>query len=69
VCSSDLTCPGHWELRGDPDDGRLDWVEGQVRPDDAILEDFLALLDRRRQAGDSRHGHEDSLSLTGAGSF
>jgi len=63
------TCPGHWELRGDPDDGRLEWVEGQVRPDDAILEDFLALLDRRRQAGDSRHGHEDSLSLTGAGSF
>ena len=40
-------CPGHWELRGDPESGRLEWVEGKVRPQDAILDDFLALLDRR----------------------
>ena len=39
-------CPGHWELRGSPEDGHLDWVPGKVRPDDAILEDFLAALDR-----------------------
>jgi len=41
-------CPGHWELHGEPHDGRLDWVEGSVRPDDAILEDFLALVARRK---------------------
>ena len=40
-------CPGPWEMRGDPDTGRLEWVEGKVRPQDAILDDFLALLDRR----------------------
>lgn len=43
-------CPGHWELRGEPEDGKLDWVEGWVRPDDAILEDFLDVI-RRRRAG------------------
>ena len=40
-------CPGHWEMRGDPQDGCLEWVEGKVRPQDAILDDFLALLERR----------------------
>jgi glutathione synthase/RimK-type ligase-like ATP-grasp enzyme len=42
------TCPGHWELHGDAHDGRLEWVEGSVRPEDAILEDFLALVGRRK---------------------
>jgi hypothetical protein len=41
-------CPGHWALRGDdPETGRLEWVEGQVRPEDAILDDFLDLLAAR----------------------
>lgn len=40
-------CPGHWELNGDPDMGQLNWVEGQMRPEDAIWEDFLAEIGRR----------------------
>ena len=39
-------CPGHWELRGSPSRGELHWVEGQVAPEDAILEDFLAVIAR-----------------------
>lgn len=31
-------CPGHWTARG----GGLAWVGGPMRPEDAILEDFLA---------------------------
>jgi len=46
-------CPGHWELHGTPEDGRLEWVPGSVRPDDAILDDFLeelaASAGRRRE--------------------
>jgi glutathione synthase/RimK-type ligase-like ATP-grasp enzyme len=42
-------CPGHWELRGDPETGRLEWVDGQVRPEDAILDDFLDVLRRRER--------------------
>jgi glutathione synthase/RimK-type ligase-like ATP-grasp enzyme len=34
-------CPGHWEWRGAD---QLEWVEGRMRPEDAILEDFLALV-------------------------
>lgn len=39
-------CPGHWELRGSAAGGELHWVEGQVPPEDAILEDFLAVIAR-----------------------
>lgn len=42
-------CPGHWELRGNPDDGHLEWVEGRMWPEDAILDDFLALIGSRRR--------------------
>ena len=47
-------CPGHWELRpeDDPQTGRLEWVEGSVRPEDAILDDFLELLDRRKRGSE-----------------
>ena len=38
-------CPGHWVLQGDPDTGQLLFVENRVRPEDAILEDFLASLE------------------------
>jgi glutathione synthase/RimK-type ligase-like ATP-grasp enzyme len=41
-------CPGHWELRGDPETGTLEWVSGHVRPQDAILADFVASLEDRR---------------------
>jgi glutathione synthase/RimK-type ligase-like ATP-grasp enzyme len=34
-------CPGHWLARGD----ELEWVEGQLAPEDAILADFLARLE------------------------
>lgn len=44
-------CPGHWELRGEPKDGQLDWIEGEMRPEDAILADFLAVLDHRERSG------------------
>ncbi|WP_119460671.1 hypothetical protein [Rhodospirillaceae bacterium SYSU D60014] len=38
-------CPGHWMLRGDnPETGELEWVEGQMRPEDAIFEDFIARI-------------------------
>ena len=42
-------CPGHWEMRGDPESGQLEWVEGKVRPQDAILDDFLALVDSKHE--------------------
>jgi hypothetical protein len=43
-------CPGHWELSGSPESGELTWVEGSVRPQDAILEDFLELIARRHKS-------------------
>ena len=49
-------CPGHWEMRGEPDSGQLEWVEGRVRPQDAILDDFLALLDRRHGSLEAPRG-------------
>jgi glutathione synthase/RimK-type ligase-like ATP-grasp enzyme len=45
-------CPGHWETsEGDRDSTDLKWVEGHVRPEDAILEDFLSVLDNRGAPG------------------
>jgi glutathione synthase/RimK-type ligase-like ATP-grasp enzyme len=35
-------CPGHWRLQGAPESGRLEWVAGQMAPDDAIFQDFVA---------------------------
>jgi len=32
-------CPGHW--RAGRDDGNFAWIEGPIRPEDAILDDFL----------------------------
>jgi glutathione synthase/RimK-type ligase-like ATP-grasp enzyme len=34
-------CPGHWMLEGDPDSGQLTWVDGHIRAENAIFEDFL----------------------------
>lgn len=37
-------CPGHWALDGDPANGTLTWIEGRLHPEDAIFEDFVAML-------------------------
>ena len=37
-------CPGHWVLRGDADTGSLIWVEGHLRPEDAIFADFARAI-------------------------
>jgi glutathione synthase/RimK-type ligase-like ATP-grasp enzyme len=34
-------CPGHWRLTRDAPDATLEWVDGQVTPEEAILADFL----------------------------
>jgi glutathione synthase/RimK-type ligase-like ATP-grasp enzyme len=34
-------CPGHWILKGDPETGDLQWVDGQMAPEDAIFEDLV----------------------------
>jgi glutathione synthase/RimK-type ligase-like ATP-grasp enzyme len=39
-------CPGHWLLHGTPEHGSLEWVESPCRPEDFILDDFLADLSR-----------------------
>jgi hypothetical protein len=41
-------CQGHWMLHGSPETGRLEWVNQQLRPEDAILDDFLASLTSSR---------------------
>jgi glutathione synthase/RimK-type ligase-like ATP-grasp enzyme len=40
-------CPGHWVLQGDAISAELQWVDGEMRPEDAILEDFLECLEVR----------------------
>ncbi len=43
-------CPGHW-------DRAMNWQEGHVWPQDAIFDDFLAALEKRRiDRNDSDHG-------------
>jgi len=37
-------CPGHWELVGDPLTGSLRWHPGNMWPEEAQIEDFLARL-------------------------
>lgn len=39
-------CPGHWVLKGDPPTGSLTWVEGKLRPEDAIFADFMRAVER-----------------------
>ena len=43
-------CPGHWVLDGDPEVGELRWVDGQMWPQIAIIEDFVEMLLRRRES-------------------
>lgn len=37
-------CPGRWVLEGDPKDGTLTWIEGQMWPEEAQVEDFVERL-------------------------
>lgn len=46
-------CPGHWLLEGEPQSGRLTWVAGSMRAEDAIFNDFLGEI---RGSTRSRHG-------------
>lgn len=54
-------CPGHWALTGEPDSGTLEWVEGSMRPEDAIFADFVATLPGRRSYADPMNEHLRSL--------
>ena len=56
-------CPGHWELRGEPEDGQLEWVEGRMWPEDAILDDFLALIDRRQRWAERQARNPRSMEV------
>ena len=47
-------CPGHWVLHGDPERGSLEWRPGRLRAEDAIFEDFVALLDERHERTQAR---------------
>ncbi len=40
-------CPSHWVLNEDPATERLSWIEGQMAPEDAIFDDFVAKLPSR----------------------
>lgn len=40
------TCPGHWTLHGDPEFGKLNWVPGQMWPEEAQIIDFVAKIRR-----------------------
>lgn len=42
-------CPGHWTLGGDHETGALKWVDGSMRPEDAIFTDFVTPLLEERQ--------------------
>ncbi len=43
-------CPGHWELDGDPRNGTLNWVAGQMWPEEAQAKDFSVEIRRRYDA-------------------
>lgn len=38
-------CPGHWELKGDPETGELVWREGRMWPEEAQILDFIKRLE------------------------
>lgn len=44
ISSTVHECPGHWELCGSPEDGTLNWVEGQMWPEEAQFADFHARI-------------------------
>jgi glutathione synthase/RimK-type ligase-like ATP-grasp enzyme len=36
-------CPGHWRMHDD----KLEWIEGRMRAEDAVLDDFLTRLQKQ----------------------
>lgn len=47
-------CPGHWLLEGEPQSGKLTWVVGSTRAEDAIFNDFLSELRGSSRLRDDR---------------
>jgi hypothetical protein len=43
-------CPGHWVLHGEPETGDLEWIEGPLRAEDAIFDDFVRDVEATRVA-------------------
>jgi len=41
------SAPGHWEMQGNPETGKLAWCEGHMWPEEAQIQDFLARLKSR----------------------
>jgi hypothetical protein len=61
-------CPGHWVLDGDPKSGKLTWVDGAMRAEDAIFDDFVGALRRSACATDTaRHVTKPYLPLATRG--
>ena len=57
------SCPGHWDLDGDPQTGQLTWVSGSMWPEEAQVADFIAKV-RRECTGDGTPGQlQSSTSL------
>lgn len=49
-------CPGHWILSGTPEDGRLEWTEGEMRSEDAIFDDFVEQIHALRRLTSTNRG-------------
>jgi glutathione synthase/RimK-type ligase-like ATP-grasp enzyme len=41
------SCPGYWQIGDGFQEEELVWVDGQLSPEEAIIEDFLKKLDKR----------------------
>ena len=47
-------CPGHWVLQGNSLTGKLEWIDGQMGPEDAIFADFVTAIDSGTKLLDSQ---------------
>jgi hypothetical protein len=58
------SCPGHWEIASDDTEANdLQWVEGHLRPEDAILEDFLARVEAHKTRSEPALGEMTTLRI------
>ena len=60
-------CPGHWRLHGTPAAGTLTWRGGKVRPEDAIFEDFMEVVARRKIREPCAHPLSNEVRQTSLG--